>query len=250
MMERNPILAVSGLVKRFGTLEVLKGIDLTAQRGEVVSVIGPSGTGKSTLLRCINFLEKPTCGRIAIGDVSVQEPRGRRRDIARLRSRTAMVFQNYNLFRNKTALQNIMEPMTQVQGVPEGEAREEALRILRVVGLEDKRDSYPAHLSGGQQQRVGIGRAMAVKPEVMLFDEPTSSLDPELLGEVLELIRSLAARHTTTMLIVTHEMRFAREVSDRILFMDEGRILQQGSPEDIFGSGNPRVQKFINRMDT
>lgn len=248
MMERNPILAVSGLVKRFGTLEVLKGIDLTAQRGEVVSVIGPSGTGKSTLLRCINFLEKPTCGRIAIGDVSVQEPRGRRRDIARLRSRTAMVFQNYNLFRNKTALQNIMEPMTQVQGVPEGEAREEALRILRVVGLEDKRDSYPAHLSGGQQQRVGIGRAMAVKPEVMLFDEPTSSLDPELLGEVLDLIRSLAVKHTATLLIVTHEMRFAREVSDRILFMDEGYILQQGSPEEIFNSDNPRVRKFINRM--
>ena len=247
-MERTPILVVSGLVKRFGTLEVLKGIDLTAQRGEVVSIIGPSGTGKSTLLRCINFLEKPTYGRIAIGDVVVQEPRGRRRDIARLRSRTAMVFQNYNLFRNKTALQNIMEPMTQVQGVPEDEAREEALRILRVVGLEDKRDSYPAHLSGGQQQRVGIGRAMAVKPEVMLFDEPTSSLDPELLGEVLELIRSLAARHTTTMLIVTHEMRFAREVSDRILFMDEGYILQQGSPEEIFESGNPRVRKFINRM--
>ena len=247
-MERNPILAVSGLVKRFGTLEVLKGIDLTAQRGEVVSVIGPSGTGKSTLLRCINFLEKPTCGRIAIGDVSVQEPRGRRRDIARLRSRSAMVFQNYNLFRNKTALQNIMEPMTQVQGVPEGEAREEALRILRVVGLEDKRDSYPAHLSGGQQQRVGIGRAMAVKPEVMLFDEPTSSLDPELLGEVLDLIRSLAVKHTATLLIVTHEMRFAREVSDRILFMDEGYILQQGSPEEIFNSSNPRVQKFIRRM--
>ena len=155
MMERPPILVVSGLVKRFGSLEVLKGIDLTAQRGEVVSIIGPSGTGKSTLLRCINFLEKPTCGRIAIGDVAVQEPRGSRRDIARLRSRTAMVFQNYNLFRNKTALQNIMEPMTQVQGVPENEAREEALRILRVVGLEDKRDSYPAHLSGGQQQRVG-----------------------------------------------------------------------------------------------
>ena len=150
MMEWNPILVVSGLVKRFGSLEVLKGIDLTTQRGKVVSVIGPSGTGKSTLLRCINFLEKPTCGRIAIGDVAVQEPRGSRRDIARLRSRTAMVFQNYNLFRNKTALQNIMEPMTQVQGVPEDEAREEALRILRVVGLEDKRDSYPAHLSEGQ----------------------------------------------------------------------------------------------------
>lgn len=247
-MEQKTVLTVSGLVKKFGVLEVLKGIDLTAQRGEVVSIIGPSGTGKSTLLRCINFLEKPTCGSIAIGDVVVREPGGSRKDIARLRSRTAMVFQNYNLFRNKTALQNVMEPMTQVQGIPEAEAREEALRILRVIGLEEKKDSYPAHLSGGQQQRVGIGRAMAVKPEVMLFDEPTSSLDPELLSEVLELIRSLAARHTTTMLIVTHEMRFAREVSDRILFMDGGYILQQGSPEDIFGSDNPRVQRFINRM--
>ncbi|WP_298778911.1 amino acid ABC transporter ATP-binding protein [uncultured Fretibacterium sp.] len=249
-MEQKTVLTVSGLVKKLGVLEVLKGIDLTAQRGEVVSIIGPSGTGKSTLLRCINFLEKPTCGSIAIGDVVVREPGGSRKDITRLRSRTAMVFQNYNLFRNKTALQNVMEPMTQVQGVPEAEAREEALRILRVIGLEEKKDSYPAHLSGGQQQRVGIGRAMAVKPEVMLFDEPTSSLDPELLGEVLELIRSLAARHTTTMLIVTHEMRFAREVSDRILFMDGGYILQQGSPEDIFGSDNPRVQKFIHRMNT
>ena len=247
-MSHQPVLAVSGLVKRFGSLDVLKGIDFTAKRGEVLSIIGPSGTGKSTLLRCINFLEKPTSGRIAIGDVAVQEPRGSRRDIARLRSRTAMVFQSYNLFRNKTALQNIMEPMTQVQGIPELEAREEALRILRVVGLEDKRDSYPAHLSGGQQQRVGIGRAMAVRPEVMLFDEPTSSLDPELLGEVLDLIRSLAVKHTATMLIVTHEMRFAREVSDRILFMDEGYILQQGTPEEVFGSGNPRVQRFISRM--
>lgn len=247
-MSHQPVLAVSGLVKRFGSLDVLKGIDFTAKRGEVLSIIGPSGTGKSTLLRCINFLEKPTSGRIAIGDVAVQEPRGSRRDIARLRSRTAMVFQSYNLFRNKTALQNIMEPMTQVQGIPELEAREEAMRILRVVGLEDKRDSYPAHLSGGQQQRVGIGRAMAVRPEVMLFDEPTSSLDPELLGEVLDLIRSLAVKHTATMLIVTHEMRFAREVSDRILFMDEGYILQQGTPEEVFGSGNPRVQRFISRM--
>ena len=247
-MEQQPVLAISGLVKRFGSLEVLKGIDFSASRGEVISIIGPSGTGKSTLLRCINFLERPTFGRIAIGDIAVQEPRGSRKAIARLRSKTAMVFQNYNLFRNKTALQNIMEPMTQVQGVSEDQAREEALRILRIVGLEEKKDSYPAHLSGGQQQRVGIGRAMAVRPEVMLFDEPTSSLDPELLGEVLELIRSLAARHTTTMLIVTHEMRFAREVSDRILFMDEGYILQQGSPEEIFGSGNPRVRRFINRM--
>ena len=155
-MEQKTVLTVSGLVKRFGVLEVLKGIDLTVQRGEVVSIIGPSGTGKSTLLRCINFLEKPTCGSIAIGDVAVREPGGSRRDIAQLRSRTAMVFQSYNLFRNKTALQNVMEPMTQVQGVPEAEAQEEALRILRVVGLEDKKDSYPGHLSGGQQQRVGI----------------------------------------------------------------------------------------------
>jgi putative amino-acid transport system ATP-binding protein len=141
-----------------------------------------------------------------------------------------------------------MEPMTQVQGVPEPEAREEALLILRRIGLEDKKDAYPAHMSGGQQQRVGIGRAMAVRPEVMLFDEPTSSLDPELLAEVLDLIRSLANQHTMTMLIVTHEMRFAQEVSDRILFMDEGHILQDGTPEDIFVNGNPRVLKFISRI--
>ncbi|MGI6075357.1 MAG: amino acid ABC transporter ATP-binding protein [Pyramidobacter sp.] len=247
-MGRKPALTVSGLVKKFGTLEVLKGIDLSAGHGEVISIIGPSGTGKSTLLRCINFLEKPTCGCITIGDVSVREPHGKRRDIARLRSKTAMVFQNYNLFRNKTALENIMEPMTQVQRIPEDEAREEALRILRLVGLEEKWNAYPAHLSGGQQQRIGIGRALAVKPEIILFDEPTSSLDPELLGEVLELIRELASRHTATMLIVTHEMRFAREVSDFILFMENGHILQQGTPESIWNSDNLRIQKFISRM--
>lgn len=199
-------------------------------------------------MRCINFLEKPTLGSISIGDVTVKEPGGSRKAIARLRSKTAMVFQNYNLFRNKTALQNIMEPMTQVQGLSEDQAREEALKILQVVGLRDKKDSYPAHLSGGQQQRVGIGRAMAVKPEIMLFDEPTSSLDPELMSEVLDLIRTLATQHTATMLIVTHEMRFAQEVSDRILFMDEGHILCQGAPEAVFNSDNPRIQKFINRM--
>ena len=247
-MMTQAILSVSGLKKQFGKLEVLKGIDFSVGSGEVISIIGPSGTGKSTLLRCINFLERPTSGCVSIGDVSVREPGARRGDIARLRSRTAMVFQNYNLFRNKTALQNIMEPMTQVQNIPEPEAREEALGILRSIGLEDKKDSYPAHLSGGQQQRVGIGRAMAVKPEVMLFDEPTSSLDPELLTEVLDLIRTLASRHTVTMLIVTHEMRFAREVSGRILFMDEGRVLHDGPPEEIFNSENPRIRKFISRM--
>ena len=247
MMERPPILVVSGLVKRFGSLEVLKGIDLTAQRGEVVSVIGPSGTGKSTLLRCINFLEKPTCGRIAIGDVAVQEPRGSRRDIARLRSRTAMVFQNYNLFRNKTALQNIMEPMITVRRVDKASARERALELLRKVGLEDKRNFYPRKMSGGQQQRVGIARAMASDAKLILFDEPTSSLDPELIGEVLEVIRRLAEERTT-MLIVTHEMQFAREVADRMIFLEDGVVAGEGTPEEIFGSGNPRVRKFINRM--
>lgn len=243
------MIKITGLKKHFGALEVLKGIDFEAEQGEVVSIIGPSGTGKSTMLRCINYLEKPTEGVITIGDVTVDAATAKRKDIYALRGKTGMVFQNYNLFKNKTALQNIMEPMIQVQKMAPNLAQEEALHILERVGLSEKRDVYPAHMSGGQQQRIGIGRAMAVKPDVMLFDEPTSSLDPELVTEVLEVIRSLAESHTMTMLIVTHEMRFAREVSDRILFMDNGYILRAGSPDEIFHSDNARIQKFVGLIN-
>lgn len=284
-MEKELILSVKGLKKSFGSLSVIKNVDLDLYKGEVVSIIGPSGTGKSTLLRCINCLEKMTKGTITMGDTVVHaegkdrrkfsfgefirsSPRllkefflliphipgkikanaARRRAEYELRKQTSMVFQNYNLFKNMTALQNIMEPMTEVQKMSKAEAEKEAERLLALVGLSDKRDSYPAHMSGGQQQRVGIARAMAAKPKVILFDEPTSSLDPELVGEVLTVIQNLAESHTMTMLIVTHEMRFARNVSDRILFMDGGVILEQGTPEEVFGSQNPRVQKFVGQV--
>lgn len=242
------MLEVKGLKKNYGSLKVLKGIDLKAERGEVISIIGPSGTGKSTLLRCINFLEKASEGSIAIDNINYELSHIKKKDIRLVRSKTAMVFQNYNLFKNKTAIQNIMEPMTQVQGMKYADADIEAMRILRMVGLEEKRDSYPAHLSGGQQQRIGIGRAVAVKPEIMLFDEPTSSLDPELVDEVLDVIRKLADERSMVLLIVTHEMRFAREVSERVIFMDDGYILKEGSPEEVFNSDNERIRKFVGKL--
>ncbi len=242
------MLVVKGLKKNYGSLKVLKGIDLKAERGEVISIIGPSGTGKSTLLRCINFLEKASEGSISIDNLTLEVNHIKKKDIRFVRSKTAMVFQNYNLFKNKTAIQNIMEPMTQVQGMKYADAENEAMRILQMIGLEEKRDVYPAHLSGGQQQRIGIGRAVAVKPEIMLFDEPTSSLDPELVDEVLEVIRKLAAERTMALLIVTHEMRFAREVSERVIFMDNGYILKEGVPEEVFNSNNERIKKFVGKL--
>ena len=240
------MLKITNLHKEFNGNKVLCGIDLEVHQGEVVAVIGPSGTGKSTLLRCVNLLEMPDKGEISIGGVSVTAPKIDRRQQYALRSMTSMVFQQYNLFNNKTALQNIMEPLMQVKKMPKKQAQEAARRILKSVGLLDKENVYPSKLSGGQQQRVGIGRAMATHPQVMLLDEPTSSLDPELVGEVLDVVRKLASRHMT-MLLTTHEMDFAKGVADRVIFLSDGKVLEQGTPEQIFDHPrSPRLKTFLN----
>ncbi|SFQ06011.1 amino acid ABC transporter ATP-binding protein [Tranquillimonas alkanivorans] len=242
------MISIKGLTKRFGGTTVLDDIDLDIAEGERVVVIGPSGTGKSTLLRCLNFLDRPDEGTITIGDLSVDAARASKADILALRRRTAFVFQNYALFANRTAQENIMEALVTVQKRPKAEAAERAREILRETGLSDKGDSYPAALSGGQQQRVGIGRAMAIGADVMLFDEPTSALDPEWVGEVLDLMRRVA-RKRQTMLIVTHEMQFAREIADRMVFMHGGRIVEAGEPEQIFGAPkDERLQRFLQRV--
>ncbi|EKO1911351.1 amino acid ABC transporter ATP-binding protein [Clostridium botulinum] len=242
------MIKISNLHKSFNGVEVLKGINLDIRKGEVVAVIGPSGTGKSTLLRCMNFLEKPEKGIIEIEDLKVDIEKATKQQIHELRLNTSMVFQSYNLFKNKTALENIMEPLIIVKKMDKDKAKERALSILKQVGLEDKKDYYPSKLSGGQQQRVGIGRAMAVDPKIMLFDEPTSALDPELVGEVLEVIKKLAEQDTT-MIIVTHEMRFAKSAADKVIFMDGGNIIEQGTPEEVFNNPkNERTIKFLNRV--
>lgn len=242
------MIKITNLNKGFGDLEVLKNIDLQVDEGEVVAIIGPSGTGKSTLLRCINYLEEPEVGNIEIDNLKVDTKNITKKEIHELRKKTSMVFQTYNLFKNKTAIENIMEPLIVVQRMDKKVAEEKALSILNIVGLSDKEDSYPSKLSGGQQQRVGIGRAMAVDPKIMLFDEPTSALDPELVGEVLDVIKRLA-ENNTTMLVVTHEMNFARNVADRVIFMDDGKIAEEGSPEQIFNNAkNPRTIQFLNQV--
>ncbi|MFC6643767.1 MULTISPECIES: amino acid ABC transporter ATP-binding protein [Sulfitobacter] len=243
------MIDITGLTKHFGGAPVLNGIDLQIAEGERVVVIGPSGTGKSTLLRCLNFLDVPQAGTIRIGDVTVDAAKVRKADILALRRRTAMVFQNYALFANKTAKENIMEALVTVQKRPKDEAEQRALSVLAETGLADKADSFPAALSGGQQQRVGIGRAMALGAELMLFDEPTSALDPEWVGEVLDLMRAVAERKQT-MLIVTHEMQFAREIADRVIFMDGGKIVESGPPSEIFSAPkDARLQKFLKRVE-
>jgi putative amino-acid transport system ATP-binding protein len=242
------MIRVTGLSKRFGDRQVLDGVDLEIAPGERIAVIGPSGTGKSTLLRCLNFLDRPETGRITVGDLTVDAAQASRRDILALRRRTAFVFQNYALFANKTARQNIAEALTVVRRQPVAEAHARADAILAEIGLADRGDAYPAALSGGQQQRVGIGRAMALDAGLMLVDEPTSALDPEWVGEVLTLLRRVAA-HRQTMLIVTHEMQFAREIADRVLFMDGGRIVEQGPPAVLFDEPrDPRLQAFLRRV--
>ncbi|UWQ49947.1 amino acid ABC transporter ATP-binding protein [Leisingera caerulea] len=242
------MISIRGLTKSFRGAPVLRSIDLDIQDGEKVVVIGPSGTGKSTLLRSLNFLDVPDAGQITVGDLTVDAARASKSDILALRRRTGFVFQNYALFANKTAKENIMEALVTVQKRPRAEAEERALSVLRETGLAEKADSYPAALSGGQQQRVGIGRAMALGAEVLLFDEPTSALDPEWVGEVLDLMRRVAEK-SQTMIIVTHEMQFAREIADRIVFMDAGKIVEAGPPKQIFDAPrDDRLRRFLKRV--
>ncbi|NOH25647.1 amino acid ABC transporter ATP-binding protein [Vibrio europaeus] len=242
------MIKLNNIHKRFGDTEVLKGIDLEINQGEIIVVIGSSGTGKSTLLRTVNFLENADKGVITIDDVSVDTEKHTKAEVLALRRKTGFVFQNYALFAHMTARQNIAEGLITVRGWKKADALRRAQEILDDIGLGDKGGSYPAALSGGQQQRVGIGRAMALQPELLLFDEPTSALDPEWVGEVLNLMKDLATKHQT-MLVVTHEMQFAREVADRVIFMAEGNIVEQGSPQDIFGNPqDPRLQKFLRQV--
>lgn len=243
------MIKINNLQKSFGDTKVLKGIDLEIENGEVVAIIGPSGTGKSTLLRCMNFLEMPDKGIITIGDTSVDASNCTKKEIYNFRKKSAMVFQSINLLKNKTAIQNVMEPMVVVQKMPKKEAKDIALGLLEKVGVLDKKDSYPRNMSGGQQQRVGIARALASSAEVILFDEPTSSLDPELVGEVLNIIKKVAEESKVTMIIVTHEMKFAREVADTIIFLENGVIAEKGDPSEIFEScKNERVNKFVHNF--
>ncbi|MFG2092192.1 amino acid ABC transporter ATP-binding protein [Streptomyces sp. NPDC048612] len=236
---------VQGLRKAFGELEVLRGIDFSVARGEVVCVIGPSGSGKSTLLRCVNLLEEPSAGRVVVAGTEVTDPDV---DIDRVRRRIGMVFQSFNLFPHLTVLENLTISQRRVLRRDRTEAERIARANLERVGLSDKAAAYPAQLSGGQQQRVAIARALSMDPELMLFDEPTSALDPELVGDVLAVMRSLA-QEGMTMLVVTHEMSFAREVADRVVFMDGGVIVEQGTPEQVVGAPqHERTRTFLARV--
>jgi L-cystine transport system ATP-binding protein len=245
-----PMISIKGLHKQFGDLQVLKGIDLEVGKGQVVVVIGPSGSGKTTLLRCLNVLETPTKGSITISGQTLDftEKSVPNKAIASFRRLTGMVFQSYNLFPHKTAMENVMEGPIIVKGENKENARQKAALLLQKVGLGDKLDYYPHQLSGGQQQRVGIARALAMEPAVMLFDEPTSALDPELVGEVLKVMKDLA-NEGMTMVVVTHEMRFAREAANEVIFMDQGVVLERGKPDIIFTNPkHERTKQFLNMI--
>lgn len=241
------MISIKGLKKSFGDLEVLKGFDVEVEKGQVIVLIGPSGSGKTTFLRCLNLLEIPDEGKLNISGTKMDfSQKLSKKELLKMRRKTGMVFQNYNLFPHRTALENVMEGPVIVQGKSKDEVKKKAVSLLEKVGLGDKIDYYPYQLSGGQQQRVGIARALAIEPEVMLFDEPTSALDPELIGEVLKVMKDLA-EEGMTMIVVTHEMKFAKEVADEAIFMDGGYIVERGNPIDIFE--NPREERtrqFLN----
>ncbi|MEH7118148.1 amino acid ABC transporter ATP-binding protein [Neobacillus vireti] len=245
------MISVEKVAKRFGELEVLRGIDLSIEKGKTAVIIGPSGSGKTTFLRCLNLLETPDSGSITLGEKSVDfsgQTKLSSSTITSFRQQTGMVFQNYNLFPHLTALENVMEGQVHVLKREKTAAHEKALALLDRVGLRDKADMYPHQLSGGQQQRVGIARAMGLDPAVLLFDEPTSALDPELVGEVLKVMKDLADEGMT-MVVVTHEMSFAKNVADQVIFMDQGVIVEKGTPEEVFTNNeNPRLVQFLNKV--
>lgn len=239
------MIEVDGLHKSFGSFEVLKGLDVTVAEQEVVCVVGPSGSGKSTFLRCLNLLEPITSGKVTIDGYDLADANT---NINKIRAQTGMVFQHFNLFPHKTVLENVTLGPLKVKGVNKKEADREARAMLEKVGLSDKAEVYPASLSGGQKQRVAIARSLAMNPKVMLFDEPTSALDPELIGDVLEVMKTLA-KEGMTMVVVTHEMGFAREVGHRVIFMDEGIIMEENTPDEIFDHPqNPRTQSFLSKI--
>lgn len=251
-----PALKVEDLHKRFGALEVLKGISLTARQGDVISLIGSSGSGKSTLLRCINLLETPNSGHVWVNGELIEMTTNRKgetiakssRQVDRIRSKLGMVFQQFNLWTHMTIIENVIEAPVHVLGQNKKEARETAMSLLEKVGIADKAKSYPAHLSGGQQQRAAIARALAMEPTVMLLDEPTSALDPELVGDVLAVMRQLA-EEGRTMLVATHEMDFCRDVSTQVIFLDEGRVGEKGPPEKVFNAPeSDRCRQFLSRF--
>ena len=244
-MTTNTLIKTENLQKSFGSIDVLKGIDTEIKQGEVVVVIGPSGSGKSTFLRCLNLLEEPTGGKIYFEDTDITNPKV---DINKHRQKMGMVFQQFNLFPHMTVLKNMTIGPIKLQGISKKEAEKRALALLERVGLADRADAYPSQLSGGQKQRVAIVRALCMQPEVMLFDEPTSALDPEMVGEVLDVMKSLA-NEGMTMVVVTHEMGFAREVADRVIFIDEGIIMEEGAPDELFSNPkSPRLQDFLGKV--
>lgn len=238
------MIEIKNLHKSYGHIEVLKGVDVSIAEKEVVVIIGPSGSGKSTLLRCMNYLEEPTSGDITVDNMKLDKYA----DINKIRENIGMVFQRFNLFPHMTVLENIILAPTKVLGIEKAKAIETAMDLLQRVGLKEKANAYPGQLSGGQQQRVAIARALAMNPKVMLFDEPTSALDPEMVTEVLDVMKRLA-KQGMTMVVVTHEMGFAREVGDRVLFVDEGRIIEEGTPKDIFENPQQeRTKSFLSKI--